>query len=207
MKIALICGSPRGQKSVSSGLLADLGLYLKDRAEVLPVALNGTEVSEETLQLLAGADVWVVAAPLYFDALPGHLLYCLQQLEPLKKPERRVYGIMNCGFYEGIQTAPALKILENFCRKADFHWCGGLGVGAGGSLKSLPDKNPEKGPKAPINKQLRQLADAVLAGETFPNTYVSPAIPRRLYQAAAEFLWRRGIRKNGGRARDLGKRP
>lgn len=152
----------------------------------------------------------VLAFPLYVDGIPAHLLSCLVQMEEAQIEKRQpasVYGIVNCGFYEGIQAEPALEVLQNWCMKAGFLWAGGIGVGGGGSLEKMPDVKPGHGPKAPIEKELEKLAEKISKKENYESQYISVAFPRFLYKMAAQMGWRQLIRGNGGKARDLGKKP
>lgn len=217
MKIALLNGSPKYKNSSSELLLADLKRCLQKSAEtagrepeILETALHHETVPAEIMDKLLSADAWVISCPLYVDGLPGHLLSCLLQLEDaLRKkehPEARrifIYGIVNCGFYEGIQAETALEILENFCGKTGLIWGGGIGVGGGGGLAMMNGPKPEKGPKAPIERELRAMAGRILRQQTLENRYVSVAFPRFLYKMAAQMGWRQQIRANGKRARDL----
>lgn len=162
---------------------------------------------------LDGADVWVFAYPLYVDGIPSQLLSCLVQLEktPVSNRKKVVYGIVNCGFYEGIQAETALAVLENWCKKAGHSWGGGIGVGGGGALAMLPDMAPGRGPKAQIDKALTVLAERCRAGtvmekEARKNIYVSVAMPRTLYKMAGQLGWRKMIKNNGGKTKDLSKR-
>ncbi|MCI8559447.1 MAG: hypothetical protein HFI19_17160 [Lachnospiraceae bacterium] len=107
---------------------------------------------------------------------------------------------------EIIQAEPALKVLENWCVKAGFLWSGGIGIGGGGALAQMPHVKNGHGPKAPVAKALRALADSILQNEAQKNHYVSIAFPRFLYKLAAQMGWRQMVKQNGGRARDLGKR-
>ena len=103
MKIVLINGSPKVKKSASSVLLEDLKIQLCEKAQIVEAAFHTSTVSEETLEELRNADAWVFAYPLYVDGIPAHLLSCLVQLEEahLKDRQIHIYGIVNCGFYEG----------------------------------------------------------------------------------------------------------
>ncbi|MDE5820551.1 MAG: NAD(P)H-dependent oxidoreductase, partial [Lachnospiraceae bacterium] len=122
MKIALINASPKMNQSASATLLEELQLSISETAEVTETALHTSVISEEMWEKLKSADVWVFSCPLYVDGIPGHLLSCLMQLEKAKWQEReiRVYGIVNCGFYEGIQAKFALALLKNWCEKRGF---------------------------------------------------------------------------------------
>lgn len=220
MKILLLNGSPKTKNSSSEILLIDLKRCLSEASgrtdagtsqpEIMEMALHTNTLSDEIINGLPNADVLVFSCPLYVDSIPGHLLSCLMQLEKYnremgisKDHKIHIYGIVNCGFYEGIQAETALEILENWCAKTGFIWSGGIGVGGGGGLAMMNGPKPEKGPKAPIEKALRTMADKILRRETQENLYVSIAFPRFLYRMAAQMGWRQMIKANGGRARDL----
>ena len=207
MKIALINGSPKGKNSASAGLLADLKPHMGNQAVFTDIELCKNSVSEELLTELARTDVWVLACPLYVDGIPSHLLSCLMQIQKSGRASDKtaVYGIVNCGFYEGIQAETALNILENWCAKASLFWGGGIGAGGGGALSQLPDVKNGHGPKAPVFKALQALANTLLEKKAQENQYVSIAFPRFLYKLAAQMGWRQTLKKNGGKRGDLGK--
>lgn len=209
MKVALINGSPKVNNSASGALLEDLKGYIGEKAEVVDFGFHKATVSKEVIEELAKTDAWVFSYPLYVDGIPGHLLSCLIQLEEVRiqNPQVHIYGIVNCGFYEGIQAEFALKLLQNWSIKAGFIWSGGVGIGGGGGLAMMPKLEPGQGPKAPIDKALEDLSDLILKKVVQENNYVSVAFPRFLYKMGAQIGWRQMIKANGGKVRDLGKRP
>jgi len=208
MRVALINGSPKGNNSASGALLEDLKRYLEKNAEVINFRFHSPVISKEEVEVLTKTDAWVFAYPLYVDGMPGHLLSCLVQLEEtrIQNPQIHIYGIVNCGFYEGIQAELALKILQNWCLKTGFVWSGGIGVGGGGGLAMMPKMEPGQGPKAPIDKAVAELSDTILKREIQDNCYVSVAFPRFLYKMGAQLGWRQMIKANGGKTKHLGKR-
>ena len=209
MRIAFINGSPKVKDSASGVLLEDLTAYLGSQADVVNFGFHSSAVSKEEITELEKADAWVFCQPLYVDGIPGHLLSCLIQLEQagIQKPEIRIYGIVNCGFYEGIQAETAFKVLGNWCRKMGMVWGGGVGIGGGGGLAMMPKMEPGHGPKAPIDQALKELSRKILCRETQENQYVSVGFPRFLYKLGGEMGWRQMIKANGGKARDLRKIP
>jgi hypothetical protein len=208
MKIALINGSPKTKNSASRILLEDLKKYLEKNAEVANFEIHLSEITKEVIEELKKIDTWVFACPLYVDGIPGHLLSCLIQLEEVSihKSDLHIYGIVNCGFYEGIHGKLALQILENWCLKAGFIWGGGIGVGCGGALVGMPKTAAGHGPKAAIDKAVAKLSDIIIKGEIQKNNYVSLAFPRFLYKIVGQMRWRKLIKANGGKAKDLGKK-
>lgn len=213
MRIALINGSPKVKESASGSLLESLKAYFLGEnltpEDVVEIGLHKGALPGNALEELERADGLVFACPLYVDGIPAHLLSCLVQLEKAgwKKDGVHVYGIVNCGFYEGIQAEFALDILKNWCGKAGVIWGGGIGVGGGGGLAQMPDVKGGHGPKAPVEHALKEMGEKILQKEIQENTYVSVAFPRRLYKMAAQMGWRQMIKSNGGKAAYLGKRP
>lgn len=207
MKIALIDGSPKIKGSVSGMLAEDLKSYLSSQAEISEFGMHKPVIPEDMQEELKEMDAWVFFCPLYVDGIPAHLLSCLVRLEKTcgSNHEIHIYGVVNCGFHEGIQAEPALKILRNWCQKAGLSWGGGIGIGGGGGLGSMP--KTERGPRAPVYKALRALAGTLIRREEQDNEYVSVAFPGFLYKIAAQAGWRQMIRANGGKIKDLGKRP
>lgn len=208
MTISLINGSPKAHNSASGLLLEDLTACLGENAEIVNFEFHSPTISREAVEELAKAKAWVFLCPLYVDSIPGHLLSCLIQLEEahIHNPQIRIYGIVNCGFYEGVQAESALKLLQNWCIKAGFIWGGGIGVGGGGGLTMMPKLESRHGPRAPIEKALAELSDVILRKKTQKNNYVSVAFPRCFYKMIAQLGWRQMIKKNCGKVQDLRKR-
>ena len=48
-----------------------------------------------------------------------------------------MYGVSNGGFIEGCQNRPLMQVLENFCKRCNFQWCGGVGIGGGVMLNVM----------------------------------------------------------------------
>lgn len=209
MRIAFINGSPKRRNSASQVLLDDLKVCVSTKHEIVNIKLHTSVVSDETLEQLNSMDALVFAFPLYVDGVPAHLLSCLIQIEKsnIKNKNIQIYGIVNCGFYEGKQADQAMRVLKNWCAKAGFVWGTGVGVGGGGSLAMMAGLKFGTGPKAPIDKTLGVLAEKMVTKQSCEDLYTSVGFPRFLYILAAHSGWRQMIKANGGKKKDLGKRP
>lgn len=209
MKIVLINGSPKFRDSTSEALIRSLKDSISSKADILEINFHTPSIPQGALEQMSDADAWVFAYPLYVDGIPGHLLSCLVQLEEahLVNPDIHIYGIVNCGFYEGIQTAYAIDVLRNWCVKCGFTWGTGVGVGGGGASAQFSGPKRGKGPRAPIDHALDDLAKLILQSQSNENRYVSIGFPRFAYKLGAELGWRIMIKANGGKSKDLGKRP
>ncbi|MHC1770364.1 MAG: hypothetical protein AB9907_01285 [Flexilinea sp.] len=207
MKIALINGSPRGDKSASAALITYLKTLLPDEYEKIDFHFRTPGLNDQDLERIFDSDVLVFAFPLYVDGLPSHLIHCLYQMETAFKagpPQNRmVYALVNCGFFEGHQTAIALDIIKNWCEKAKLSWGQGAGFGGGGMIPMLSGVPYGKGPTKNFSITLNTIAGNIVSGTTAENLFVSPNFPRFAYKMAAEMGWRGQIKANGLKRKDL----
>ena len=217
MKTALINGSPRGKISTSFRLLKEVKTLLPQDYDFSEVQANKAELTNRQIEELKKSDIWIFANPLYIDSLPGHLLAVLEQLEAEFKQNRentdsakthKVYAIINCGFYEAAQNKPAVRVYKNWCKKAGFEWCGAVAVGGGGALGFMPVEMPlNAGPTKPIYQALVKISDTIRNGDFFEPAYVSFGFPRILYLKFAPYAWRKAIKENGKKTKDIYRRP
>lgn len=220
-KILYINGSPRGESDSSSYLiLKDIAGYLKEEgirnedAEIITIPRSLKKEKETILSIMDKADIWIMALPLYVDVLPGHLSWWLQEyqnyrMSQTERQNKRVYGIVNCGFPEAIQNADALRVLEIFCRKNDLQWRFGIGIGMGEPYKEMHDIPLRSWMKSEIFASYKALADDLQRDESTPNSnfFVQVKYPRFLYRIQGTFGWIFRARKNGLSRRDLYARP
>jgi NAD(P)H-dependent FMN reductase len=215
-KALLLIGSPRKQ-SVSRLLGETLLGGLKARgfeSETLP--LPGLLETQEGRARLAGefpgANLTILAAPVYVDALPAPAMRALEFLaegrEPAK-PGRAFAALINCGFPEASHTDIAMAACRLFARDAGLTFAGGLGFGGGGALDAA---SLEKGggPARHARRALDLAAQALAQGQPIPAEAVQlaarPAMPRWVYLLVSEIMWGAQAFKRGNLFK-LGARP
>lgn len=208
MKIALINGSPKMKDSASNCILHELKAFLEKNSNIITeYYFRKPQLSKKEMEELIEYDILVFAFPLYVDGIPSHLLNCLIQLEGcfanIKEKEIMVYSLVNCGFYEGHHNELAIEMMENWCAKAGLRWGQGIGIGAGGMLPTLNNIPIGHGPKKNLEKVLKQLADNIVKCASEENIFTTANFPRVLYKLAAEMGWRRSIKANGLKRKDL----
>lgn len=207
MKIALINGSPKVRNSASEYMLASIRGLLPDDSEFSEFKFNQTRLSDADLMKIADLDRLIFAFPLYVDGIPSHLLHCLSQLETYlstkKAREIRVYTIVNCGFYEGRQAGIALSMMKNWCRKANLEWGQGIGIGGGGFLSSLEETPTNQAPVKNLWEALKHVSANIAEQHENENIYTVPNFPRVVYTVGGNMGWRRQIKANGLRPKDL----
>lgn len=209
MKIALINASPKVKNSNSELIFSDLQHYLNNKCEISFCKLSFNADFSKILNEIDNANIWVFAFPLYVDNIPSHLLKFLEWLDDnnLSISQKHVYAISNCGFYEGVQAECAVNVMKCWCNKTGNVYGGSVGIGGGEAFSALKNIPVGYGPKASIDKALLKLSDAMLSLSAIDNQFVNLNYPRFLYKLGATGRWKREIKQNGSKVKDLGKRP
>lgn len=217
---AILIGSarPKGtstSESLARALAADL-----ERAGIaskLVYAISFVKdgrMADNALAELAGADLLIVAAPLYVDALPALVGQALEQLGAHLahdvSPLRQVVGLLNCGFPEADHNRSALRILRAFAHANGLVWAGGLAMGAGEIIHGQPLQQARFVARAQI-RALRQAAADLAAGrgisQKASRDMARPLLPAWLFRLVAPLKWWWMARRHGVAWRQLHARP
>lgn len=195
--IALICGSPKAKNSAADELLS---LIDKDLIYTDLFRLRGDKPDDEMIKKMLRCKKLIFSFPLYVDGIPSHMLRWMERVAEIANGvKRKVYCIVNCGFYEGRQGRIALDIMKNFCRQCGFEYCGGIGMGSGGMTRYIARIPMNIGPKGKLNNALRTLCRAAAVGKCFEDMYFTVGISRKIYKTAAERAFRVAAKRNGAR--------
>ena len=138
MKTVFINGSPKKKLSVSSYLLGIVRLLVK--GEVVTEQVRNTKDHERILNSIRDANTVVFGVPLYVDGVPSHMLTFMKEMEKFcveNQIHLNVYVVSNGGFIEGCQNKALMQVFENFCKRCNFEWCGGVGIGGGVMLNVM----------------------------------------------------------------------
>lgn len=214
--VALI-GSPRGAGSTSAALADALTAELARQGAAcerrfLLRALGDEERWTGLCELLAGADLIVLAAPLYVDSLPGSVTRALERLSAERPWNGRRPGlalVVNCGFPEVIHNQTAIAIARLFAIESGLEWRGALALGGG---EAIGGRALERlGRRAMhLRRALTLAAGALAAGESIPSEAVRlmarPLVPPWIYRVVSGVSMRRHARRFGVRRR-LDARP
>jgi multimeric flavodoxin WrbA len=214
MKITAINGSPKGENSSSREIIRILEARLPDGTDVQVVSqiAQDRHPDDSALERMASSDVLFIASSLFVDGLPASLMRLLGRYAeyPGRPKGQRVFAIVNCGFYEGVQNEHVLAILGHWCAAAGFVWCGGAGLGTGEMIYGLKNVPPTVGIRKPVIAAINAVADAIARGpegRLADPVYAQHAFPWILFKLAGEAGWRAQAKENGLKARDLFARP
>lgn len=216
MKIALINGSPKVKDSASGLILEELKNFLSNRISS-DETFSNFSISEYNFRInkldnneiegVIRSNILVFSFPLYVDGVPSHLVNCLVQLEKafnsIKEKNIKVYALVNCGFYEGMQNKLAIQIIENWCERCGLKWGQGVGIGAGPLLNSVKNVPIGRGPKKNLENALAIISKNILNASNDDNIFISPNFPRLVYKFSGELGWRKAIKYNNLKTKDL----
>jgi NAD(P)H-dependent FMN reductase len=229
MKITAINGSAKGERSNSREIIAQIQSMVGDAMpiEVISQIAQYRKPDDAALRAMAESDVLVIASSLYADGLPASLMALLDRYAAYlagtgagagvhgansvpRAPRQRVFGVVNCGFFEGTQNECALRMLAHFCEANGLEWSGGAGLGTGEMIGMMKDIPPQASIRAPVVGALRAIADAISQGDggrLERDLFAQHKIPWIMYKLAGEMGWRSQAKKYGLKPRDLSRRP
>lgn len=214
MKITAINGSPKGENSNSREIISILQSRLPEGTdlEVVSQIAQDRHPDDSIFACLASSDVLFIASSLFVDALPASLMRFLERYAeyPGRPKGQRVFAVVNCGFYEGVQNEYALAIIGHWCAAAGFDWRGGAGLGTGEMIYGLKHVPPTVGIRKPVIAAIYAVADAIARGpdgRLAQPLYAQHAFPWIMYKLAGEAGWRAQAKENGLKARSLFARP
>ncbi|MHA1345813.1 MAG: hypothetical protein ACTSVO_14140 [Candidatus Heimdallarchaeaceae archaeon] len=176
----LMC-SPRGDKSASHFI----GSYLVSLFEEKDISvktfsiyktLRNQEKTEEMIKSIDDSDIVLISSPLYIDQAPYMTIKLMDiiseafQQGKLSNKIRHLFAISNAGFLEYYHNNSVLKIYEQFAKKNDLIWAGGLPIGAAGTYATYPipeflkmlEQLPEDDPRQEIYNKPTKILDSVI---------------------------------------------
>lgn len=153
---------------------------------------------------IAESDLFVLATPLYVDALPALATHALELVALARNP-----AAAPARFAE--QTRSAFRIARHFAARAGYAWADGLPLGGGGAITPERPLDDQHGPAEHVKRALDLAAPALARGEPIPadaiEAMVATPLPDPLYRLMGDLGWRYQAYRNHVSQRDLKARP
>ncbi len=163
---------------------------------------------------LAASDLFLLATPLYVDALPSltiHALDLVVRARAVGAADAAFMPFINCGFPEAAHHRTALRMLRHFSRSAKYRFAGALPLGGGGVITPDVSLEEERPPVSHVVRALRLAAPALAQGLPVPEAaleaIVKPPLPEFVYKLAADLGFRWQAHQRGTSQRALRARP
>ena len=166
----------------------------------------------EVASQIAKADLFVLVAPLYVDALPALVVHALDHVGRARiGTAARFAALINCGFPEPEQVRTAMRIARHFCARAGYRWAGGLPLGGGAFLKPTVPLDEQHGLAEHVKRALDVAAPALIHGGDVPDAAIElmmkAPLPDVAYRLIGDLGWRYQAHRHGLAQRDLRARP
>ena len=223
-RVAFLVGSAKiSGTSTSENLARALAERLR-HAGASPEVWTATDFLHEgtrchaAIRSIIESDLFVVATPLYVDALPALATHALELVaatrtaaHPSERPADRLVALVNCGFPEPEHTRTALRILRHFAARAGYVWAGALPLGGGGMVAPVRPLDEQHGPVEHIKHALDLAAPALARGEAVPTealtTMLKAPLPDFAYRLLGDMGWRHQAHQHGLAQAELRARP
>lgn len=187
MKLTLLNGSPRGEKSNSQVMLK----WLSDGyGEELPI-LNINTVQKHKAAILASldADIIYMAIPLYFDSMPGQVMKFFEELSQYKVQlnGKKIGFLVHSGFPEGYHSYALRAVLESIADELGMEHLRTVIRGGSEGTRLMPENFQKKEAKA-----IRQIGKAIKSGHDIPDdvfdTLIKPIHMPKAKQISFKFF-------------------
>lgn len=217
MKVLLWVGSPKPPgTSTSEALLVQLGENLVHRGVSVQERFQARRTHkggfEAFFRAAEASDAVVLAAPIYFDALPYVVTASLERWAERRGARRggpRFGMLVNCGFPELRHCELALEMGQLFCGQTGLSWMGGAGL-PGGAVVNGETLAETGGRTHHVRAGLDLVADAISKQTPWPKAaqheLARPVMPPWLYRTAASAWWLWQAYSHGALMK-LGDRP
>jgi multimeric flavodoxin WrbA len=209
--LCIINGSPRKGQGTSSYLISELTKLFNNNVKTKEYYISNFIKDKNLLEEIISYDKIIFVSPLYADCFPSTMLEFMAIFEDFIKEKDNIkidmYCLVNCGFLEGTQNKIALNIMKIYCKKLNFNWRFGVGIGGGEFMKGSKDMPLNSRMKKPVYNAFLALKEDIENNflGAVDNIFTSPKIPRFIFKFAANIGWKSMAKKNNLKAKDLHK--
>lgn len=141
----------------------------------------------------------VLCFPLYVDGPTCKIIEFMEYIEKnnIDISNKKIYTIINCGFWEAKHNRTASLIIENFAKKNKAKYMGSFNIGAGEIVGKCEKFWLYKLISIPFLIKIKQFKESINNGsEITLETTIRP-MTKRLYIFMANINWKRQMIRNG----------
>ncbi|HWI63796.1 MAG TPA: NAD(P)H-dependent oxidoreductase [Symbiobacteriaceae bacterium] len=208
-RLLLLNGSPR-KKGTSATFARTIGLLALDQGCIVENEhvidfFDHRRSLQDLREQLADADVIGLCMPLYYDTVPGIVVWLFEQIwqgMPGVLKGKTIFAVSQSAYPFTRLNEPALEVCRCFAEAVGARWAGGLGYGGGVLINGAHlDEYGQKGQKL-IEAFDLALTD-VLAGRIIakePQALMETKIPRfvlPLFALGLNWMIRRDAKRHG----------
>lgn len=140
----------------------------------------------------------IFSFPLYVDGPPNKVIEFMEYINDNKIDikDKKIYCIINCGFFEAKQNEIAALIIKNFAINNMAKYMGSFNIGAGEIVGKRNRKILYKIISIPFYFKIKKFKNSINKGlKVNLNTTIRP-MSKKLYVFLANISWRKKMREN-----------
>ncbi len=119
-----------------------------------------------------------------------------------------MYCLVNCGFIEGTQNKTAINIFKNYCKRINFNWRFGVGIGDGEFMKGSKSMPLNSRMKKPVYNSFLALKKDIEnnSKDQVDNILTNAKMPKFIFKSAGNAGWNHMAKENNMNPKELYKR-
>ena len=187
-----INGSPKLENGNSNYFLNKI----KDKEKIKCVY---RDKFSDILKDIKKADTIILCFPLYVDGPTCKIIEFMEYIlsNKIDISNKKIYTIINCGFWEAKHNRTASLIIENFAKKNKAKYMGSFNIGAGEIVGKCEKFWLYKLISIPFLIKIKKFKECIDNGnEIILETTIRP-MTKRLYVFMANINWKRQMIRNG----------
>ena len=143
-------------------------------------------------------DSIIFSFPLYVDGPTNKVIEFMEYIKDNKISikDKKIYCIINCGFFEARQNKTAALIIKNFAINNNAKYMGSFNIGAGEIVGKRNKKTLYKIISIPFYFKMKKFKNSINNVQKVNlNTTIRPIV-KRFYVLLANINWKKKMRKN-----------
>lgn len=187
-----INGSPRVSNSNSNYFL--IKLAPNDKIKFLY-----KDKFSKILKSIKKVDTIILSFPLYVDSPPNKVIELFEYIENnnINVKNKKIYTIINCGFWEARQNRTASLIIENFAINNGAKYMGSFNIGAGEIIGKCNSKKIYRLVSIPFFLKIKKFKKGISDGKKITLETTIRPMTKKLYIYLANRSWKKQMIKNG----------
>lgn len=186
-----INGSPKLDNSNSN-------YFLKKLSSEHYISYVYKDKFSEILKNMKEVDTIILSFPLYVDDVPNKVIELFEYIEnnQVNIKGKKVYAIINCGFWEAKQNRTADLIVQNFANNNGAKYMGSFNIGAGEIIGKCNNKKIYRLVSIPFLFKIRKFKKSINKGKSITLETTIRPMSKRLYVVLANYNWKKKMIKS-----------
>ena len=187
-----INGSPRLENSNSNYFLN----RIKDNEKIKFIY---RDKFSDILKNITEVDTIILCFPLYVDGPPCKVIEFMEYINDnnIDISNKKIYTIINSGFWEAKHNRTASLIVENFANSNEAKYMGTFNIGAGEIVGKCDKVKLYKLVSIPFLFKIRKFKNSINDGSKIKLETTIRPMSKRLYAFMANINWKRQMVRNG----------